>query len=81
MDEDRVHEIVRSAMTNYIEVADRESLISRISAIESSYARREDVAELETRIVKWIITTALASAAVAAATAAGVVSFVLLVVE
>ncbi len=80
MDENQLRDVVRSTMQETLGDADRISIYSRVSAIESSYARREELAELETRIVKWIITTALASAAVAAAVAAGIVSFVLHVI-
>ena len=60
--------------------AGHEALVSRVAAIESNYARREELAELETRILKWVVATALTTGAVVAAIAASIVSLIFRVI-
>lgn len=77
MPEQRNVESFVDALVERLEERDRRSLESRVTALESSSATKDEVSKQETALIKWIVGVGISTIGVGAAVAAGMASLMI----
>ncbi len=77
MSEQRDLESLVDALVERIDDRDRRSLESRVTALESSSATKDEVSRQETALIKWIVGVGISSIGVGAVVAAGVAELII----
>ncbi len=80
MSEQRDLESLVDALVERIDDRDRRSLESRVTALESSSATKDEVSKQETALIKWIVGVGISTIGVGAVVAAGVAGLIIQVI-